>query len=244
MRYAGTSLQPDPIQPHGNLEQPVLPRSALYVPGNPSLLAAEDSRGNTAPRGSNKAEGGKDASVQVSASSADRPPIKAEESSGASRTAGRALSIKDRIAALESQNPQGPEPVAKKAQAKAGSLDSRQAKPTASTVNSLQTKPTAPPVVGQEIKPAAPPVDSRQIKPAASPIDTGREMIGPDAQCTVIGKASEEAPAGSKKALPAPKLKDGEIGTETFPDCMYVGAFQGGMRDGLGVLQKHPALFL
>ena len=75
----------------------------------------------------------------------------------------------------------------------------------------------------------------RHGSPAASLPPTSRQALQADAQFQIDLWADKSRPAGA--VVPAAsKFKDGEIGTETFPDCMYVGTFKHGMRNGLGAL--------
>jgi len=145
----GISLQPDLIHPDGALEQPVLPRHCLYVPGNPSLLAASQQnqhmsslQGDEAPVSAHlgaaesaaiSEEAWDDARTNVSASSAKRLASHAQESTPLPATVERKLSIKDRIAALERHSSQSPEPRPGTPAARADTSEQRQISPGALT---------------------------------------------------------------------------------------------------------------
>lgn len=330
----GSSVRPEPIQGHGDLEQPVLPRAALYVPGNPSLLAASvqhqpqrslrDSRAATAASAA-KVAAADDADTYHSASSGEVPAPKDREAAPAPASPGRQLSIKDRIAALESQgsdsqelqpatpaaNPRGselrqvrrstsmPSGRGTEALSHAGrieSLFSYRGKLSASLLPDVDRSklqqdamqgelhgpspqlsggepleparvPGCPPqlgasllpgrgaeALGQAALPGCPAQTSASLPvgtgremvhhrmPAASLHPTSREALQADAKCVIDLWADKSAPAGMPAAA-ASKFKDGEIGTETFPDCMYVGTFRNGMRNGLGA-SACPSTFI
>ena len=326
-------MQPEPIHGDGDLEQPVLPRAALYVPGNPSLLAASaQHQPGSSPQRSRPAKfAGKDATADsaaaddadtyFSASSGEVPASLGDEAAPAATPPGRQLSIKDRIAALESQSSGSQElqPAAHAASLRrselrqvrrstsmpcsaggealghAGglqSLFSYRGKLSASLLpnidqGKLQQDATrgevhAPPQLSggkplpPDVLPGCPgqPSVSVPLRMGAGalgqgglpgcpahispplPVGTGRELVrhgGPaallpptsrqtlqaDAQGQIDLWADKSGPAGAL-APAASKFKDGEIGTETFPDCMYVGTFKHGMRNGLGALQHAP----
>ena len=323
----GRSRQPEPIQGDGDLEQPVLPRAALYVPGNPSLLAASTHhQRERSPPGSVAAAvaaeanvaAAEDADMYYSASLGEAPASHGGEAAPASAPPERQPSIKDRIAALELQgsesqelqpaapaaDPHGsglrqvrrstsmPNGAGREAQSHAGrieSLFSYRGKLSASLLPDIDrtklqqdaiqgelhgpspqlsgVEPLVPdglpgcprkpgasllPGMGAEaLEEAALP--SHPAQPSASlPASTGRELIRhgvpatllpvtsmealhADAMCVIDLWADKSAPAGIPKPA-ASKFKDGAVGTETFPDCMYVGTFKNGMRDGLGAV--------
>jgi len=143
----GISLQPDLIHADGALEQPVLPRHCLYVPGNPSLLAASQQdqhmsslQGNEAPISAHlgaaesaaiSEEAWDNARTQISVSSAEGVASQAEEPTPMPAAAERKLSIKDRIAALERHSSQSPEPRPAMPAARSDSSEQRQISPGA-----------------------------------------------------------------------------------------------------------------
>lgn len=255
----GLSLQPDPIQPHGSLEQPVLPRAALYVPGNPSLLpgSPQNLPSKKSPRSTFLAESAQDeggsvgamvgADVAAGANLSELPvPETARltagiiststatkvtpEAAAASGHASRTLSIRDRIAALERRSSQSPEPRPKTPSARSGAADARQTRRSTSL----------PPDAGRG-RPGVPAgrlasLPSCQGQPGSSLQQAERDSILADALCKIDLWAGKGQNLEGQVLALGTKPKDGEIGTETFPDCMYVGAFKGGMRDGLGAL--------
>ena len=295
-------MQPEPILGDGNLEQPVLPRAALYVPGNPSLLAASHQhQPEGSPWGTRTATVASAASVVAaedpgmyySTSSGELPAPQGREATPAPASPGRQLSIKDRIAALESQGSESQElqpatPAAKsrgselrqgrrstlmlngaggEALSHSGrieSLCSYRGKLSASLLPNIDRAklqqdamqgelhgPSPQLSCGEPLEPAGlpgrpaqpsaslPVGTSREIlhhrMPATSLPPTDREALPTDAKCAIDLWADKSPPAGTP-APAASKFKDGEIGTETFPDCMYVGTFRNGMRNGLGAL--------
>ena len=250
----GLSLQPDPVQPHGSLEQPVLPRAALYVPGNPSLLpgSPQNLPSKKSPHSDFLAESAQDeggsvgamvgADVAAGASLSELPvPETARltaglisastannitpEAAAASGHASRTLSIRDRIAALERRSSQSPKPRPKTPSARSGPADARQTRRSTSLPpDARRGRPGVP--AGRVAS-----LPSCQGQPGTSLQQAERDSMLADALCKIDLWAGK----GQVLAL-GTKPKDGEIGTETFPDCMYVGAFKGGMRDGLGAL--------
>lgn len=322
----GRSRQPEPIHGDGDLEQPVLPRAALYVPGNPSLLAAsaehqrERSSQSSVPAAvaaEANVAAAEDADMYYSASSGQVPASHGGKAAPAAAPPKGQLSIKDRIAALGLQgsgsqelqpaapaaNPRGsglrqvrrstsmPNAAGGEAQKHAGRIDSLfsyRGKLSASLLPdidraklqqdamqgelhdpspqlsggeplvldgppSCQREPGAslPPGMGTEAPennalprdPAQPSASlparpGRELvchgMPATSLPPASREAFHADAKCVIDLWADKSAPAGTAEPV-AFKFKDGSIGTETFPDCMYVGTFKNGMRNGLGV---------
>ena len=243
---SGRSMHPGPVLHHEALEQDGLPRAALYVPGNPSLLAVSrdeqpDSKARREAHGHmnarvskarREAHGHMDARVSSASSAEGRGHMGGhaslaeglmERSSSAPDQAlgvGRMLSIKDRIAALESCNSQSLILGRKGRCARSASLDRE---------GDLPSMPNGLPDAGTTETADAECAVGVTITLAANREETaGRPYIDEV-------KATAAAPADDDKAAASLQAEDAAvIGTETFPDCMYVGAFKHGMRDGLG----------
>ena len=254
----GLSLQPDPIQPHGSLEQPALPRAALYVPGNPSLLpgSPQNLPSKKSPRSESLGEStqveagsvgdmdGADVAAGaslselpvpetarltaglVSASSANKTT---PEAAAASSHASRTLSIRDRIAALEQRSSQSPEPRPRTPVARSGPADARQSRRSTSLPPDAARGAVVP--AGRLAS-----LPTCQGQPGTSLQQAERDSLLADALCKIDLWAGKGQNLEGQALALGTKPKDGAIGSETFPDCMYVGAFKGGMRDGLGAL--------
>lgn len=234
-----------------------------------------------------------DADTYYSASSGEMPAAQGGEAAPAT-SPGRQLSIKDRIAALESQgsesqelqptypaaHPRGselrqvrrstsmPNSAGGEALSHSGieSLFSYRGKLSASLLPNIDRTKLQQDAMQGELHGPSPQLSGGEplqaagvpgcpTQPSASlPVGTGREMVQhrmpatslpptnrealqADAKCVIDLWADKSAPAGTK-APAASKFKDGEIGTETFPDCMYVGTFRNGMRNGLGAFVR------
>ena len=228
---SGRSMHPGPVLHHEALEQDGLPRAALYVPGNPSLLAVsrDDQPDSKARR---EAHGHMDARVSSASSAEGRGHMGGhvssaeglmERSSSAPDQAlgiGRMLSIKDRIAALESCNSQSLGLGRRARCARSASPDRQGDLP--SKLGRLPDDGSAETADAEcTIEVKAIPADDRE-ETAGIPCDDKVEATAaalPDADRGAASQQAEDAAV---------------IGTETFPDCMYVGAFKHGMRDGLG----------
>ena len=228
---SGRSMHPGPVLHHEALEQDGLPRAALYVPGNPSLLAvSRDEQPDSKAR--REAHGHMDARVSSASSAEGRGHMGGhasmaeglmERSSSAPDQAlgiGRMLSIKDRIAALESCNSQSLGLGRKGRCARSASLDRE---------GDLPSMPRSLPDNGSTESANA----ECTIRVKAIPADSKEETAG--IPCINEAEATAPALADDDKAAASLQAEDAAvIGTETFPDCMYVGAFKHGMRDGLG----------
>ena len=228
---SGRSMHPGPVLHHEALEQDGLPRAALYVPGNPSLLAVScDEQLDSKAR--REAHGHMDARVSSASSAEGRGHMGGhaslaeglmERSSSAPDQAlgiGRMLSIKDRIAALESCNSQSLILGRKGRCARSASLDRE---------GDLPSMPNGLPDAGTTETADA----ECAVGVTITLADSREETAG--RPCIDEVKATAAAPADDNKAAASLQAEDAAvIGTETFPDCMYVGAFKHGMRDGLG----------
>ena len=223
-------MHPGPVAHPEALEQAGLPRAALYVPGNPSLLAvSRDERPDS--KAQREARGHMDARVSSASSAEGRGHMAGhtmaegpmERSSSVPNQAlgfGRMLSIKDRIAALESCNSQSLGLGRKGRSARSASLY-RQA--------DLPSKPGRCPDDG------ATEIAEADCAVSVNVISAGNKGELAGGLCTDKVEATAAAPADDDKAAAGLQADDkAVIGTETFPDCMYVGAFKHGMRDGLG----------
>ena len=220
---SGRSLPPGPVLHHEALEQDGLPRAALYVPGNPSLLAVsrDDQPDSKARR---DAHGHMDARVSSASSAEGRGHMGGhaslaeglmERSSSAPDQAlsvGRMLSIKDRIAALESCNSQSLE-LGRRARCARSASPDRQGD-LLSKLGCLPDDGTAE-TADAECK----------VGVKAILADDRKETAG--IPCIDEVEANAPALADDSKAAASLQAQDAAvIGTETFPDCMYVGALQ------------------